>query len=613
MGDQVDKRQNMNDVDGFPTDPTGLPEAIAPDSVRVSPGGSFDLRIYPVKKRIVEGSFRMLSYNGSIPGPTLRVQQGSEILVNVTNETEMDTTVHWHGLRLENEYDGVPHDTQAPIPPGGKYTHRLTFPDPGVFWYHPHMREDYAQEMGLYGNIIVEPEDPSYWPMLDREFVLTLDDILIEDDKIASFDPHHATFTAMGRFGNVLLTGGETEQDLHGRAGEVVRFYLTNTANTRVFKVSLPGARMKLVGSDGGRYEREVWVDDVIIAPSERAIVDVLFEGENTFALEHVTPERTYRLADLTVTGTAESSAASSEFEVLRVNEDMAQERERASSFLDAEPDKTLALVAEMDFDEPVGEGAVIYVCPMHDDVTSDAPGQCPKCGMKLMPQPAPAKSYACPMHPEVVSTEQGHCPKCGMKLMPVAIAYTCPMHPDVISDVPGHCPKCGMKLMPSSAVPESSTSGHDHAGSAHAHDHGEAMADGIEWEDMMVEVNRTTTSANMRWKLIDRHSGRENAEIDWAFSEGDQIKIRLINEMESDHPMHHPFHIHGERFLVLSRDGVPEPNLVWKDTVLIRTGEVVDILMDASNPGLWMAHCHIAEHMESGMMFNFRVRAGAR
>jgi FtsP/CotA-like multicopper oxidase with cupredoxin domain len=147
---------------------------------------------------------------------------------------------------------------------------------------------------------------------------------------------------------------------------------------------------------------------------------------------------------------------------------------------------------------------------------------------------------------------------------------------------------------------------GHEH------HDHSDAMADGIEWEDLMPDVNRTTTTANMRWKLVDRDTDKENADIDWSFRAGDQVKIRIVNEMESDHPMHHPFHIHGERFLVLARNGVQDANLVWKDTVLIRTGEVVDILMDASNPGLWMAHCHIAELMESGMMFSFHVRAGS-
>jgi len=191
--------------------------------------------------------------------------------------TEMDTTVHWHGLRLENRYDGVPHETQAPIPPGGRYPHRLRFPDAGLYWYHPHIREDHAQQMGLYGTVIVEPADPSYWPAADRGVVLTLDDILIEDGRIAPFDPHGPTYAAMGRFGNVLLVGGETEQHLEVEHGEVVRFHLVNTANTantRVFKVAVPGARMKLVGGDSGRYEREEWIDDVVIAPSERAIVD---------------------------------------------------------------------------------------------------------------------------------------------------------------------------------------------------------------------------------------------------------------------------------------------------------------------------------------------------
>jgi len=93
-----------------------------------------------------------------------------------------------------------------------------------------------------------------------------------------------------------------------------------------------------------------------------------------------------------------------------------------------------------------------------------------------------------------------------------------------------------------------------------------------IEWEDTMEEVNRETTAADMRWMLVDRQTGKANAAIDWSFRVGDRVKIRLVNEMGSDHPMHHPFHIHGAgRFLVLSRDGAPEPNLVWKDTVLVK------------------------------------------
>jgi len=145
----------------------------------------------------------------------------------------------------------------------------------------------------------------------------------------------------------------------------------------------------------------------------------------------------------------------------------------------------------------------------------------------------------------------------------------------------------------------------HQHGEPGHAHD----TARGIEWEDDMVEVNRMTTPANMRWKLVDQETGAENAQIDWNFHVGDQVKLRLVNEMGSDHPMPHPFHVHGAgRFLILARDDVVEPNLVWKDTVLVRTGEIVDILLDVTNPGRWMAHCHIAEHHESGMMFSFNV-----
>jgi FtsP/CotA-like multicopper oxidase with cupredoxin domain len=185
-------------------------------------------------------------------------------------------------------------------------------------------------------------------------------------------------------------------------------------------------------------------------------------------------------------------------------------------------------------------------------------------------------------------------------------------MHPEVRADQSERCPECGMKLVPAQLVqqPETTSSHgsneHDHHHSASEHAH---TAGGIEWEDDMVAVNRVTTPANTRWKLVDRTTGAEGAGIDWRFRVGDRVKIRLVNEMDSDHPMHHPFHIHGAgRFLILSRDGTPEPNLVWKDTVLVPAGQVVDLLLDVTNPGRWMAHCHIAEHHESGMMLSFNV-----
>ena len=115
-----------------------------------------------MRKRLGDDAVRMLGYNGSIPGPTLRVPEGSEIQVDVHNDGDLEATVHWHGLRLENRYDGT-HETQRPIRVGGASLVG-SVPRPGLYWYHPHIRQDYGQEMGLYGNVLVVPGDPDYWP-----------------------------------------------------------------------------------------------------------------------------------------------------------------------------------------------------------------------------------------------------------------------------------------------------------------------------------------------------------------------------------------------------------------------------------------------------------------
>jgi FtsP/CotA-like multicopper oxidase with cupredoxin domain len=481
--------------DPFDHDTTGLSEATRTEVVALKNGDAFDMGATMVRKQIGSAKVKMLAYNGSVPGPTLKVQQGTEVAITVTNQTDLPTTVHWHGIRLDNRFDGAPHDTQEPIPVGGSFTYRVRFPDAGIYWYHPHLREDYAQEQGLYGNIIVIPDDPTYWGKANREETVAIDDILLENGRIAPFSQSGPTYSAMGRFGNVMLVNGETAYHLDARQGEIIRFYLTNTANTRMFNIRLPGAQMKLVGSDSGRYERETFVDEVLISPSERAVVDVFFENSGRFALEHHTPESTYILGEVTVgTEQAEPSFADS-FATLRTSDELVAARARLAGDVERPADKTLALVGEM-----------AGMAPQEDE------------------------------------------------------------HQD------------------------------QHAGPI------------VEWEDTMPAMNRRSSPKNMVWKLIDRGTGVANHAIDWRFRVGDRVKLRIVNEANSDDPMQHPFHIHGQRFLVLSRDGEANTNLVWKDTVLVGMGETVEILVEMSNPGSWMAHCHIAEHIESGMMMSFQV-----
>jgi FtsP/CotA-like multicopper oxidase with cupredoxin domain len=130
-----------------------------------------------------------------------------------------------------------------------------------------------------------------------------------------------------------------------------------------------------------------------------------------------------------------------------------------------------------------------------------------------------------------------------------------------------------------------------------------------VEWNDGMPDMNWVSTSREVRWIIRDSATGKEGMDIDWPhFHAGQVVKIRIHNDERSMHPMAHPIHLHGQRFLVLSRDGVKNTDLAWQDTELVPVGTTEDLLLDASNPGVWMAHCHIAEHLDAGMMMRFTI-----
>tara|TARA_Y100000588_G_C13867709_1_gene758951 strand:- start:128 stop:742 length:615 start_codon:yes stop_codon:yes gene_type:complete len=131
-----------------------------------------------------------------------------------------------------------------------------------------------------------------------------------------------------------------------------------------------------------------------------------------------------------------------------------------------------------------------------------------------------------------------------------------------------------------------------------------------VEWSPAMPMMNWAASPENVSWIIRDPSSGKENMDIDdWSFRVGEIVKVRLHNSRRSLHAMQHPIHIHGQRFLILTINGMPNHNLVWKDTMMLPVGATADILLELSNPGLWMLHCHIAEHLEAGMMMAFTVQ----
>ncbi len=475
--------------------------------VELSDGDTLRLEAGHVRRTIGGREFVMFGFNGQYPGPLLRVGQEATILVDFTNNLELPTSIHWHGVRLENRFDGVPGVTQDPVQPGGRFLYRVHFPDAGIYWYHPHHREDIQQELGLYGNMFVLATDPAYFSRANREEFLMLDDLLIGEQGLVPFGLETPTHALMGRFGNVLLVNGEPTYALAVRRGEVVRFFFTNVSNTRTFNLSLDGARMKLVASDLGLFEREEWVDQVVIAPAERYVIEARFEQPGRTALtnrvqgiDHVFglffPERdTLGVIDVDAEPAAEDLGDA--FGVLRRNSRVSGEIASYRSH----------------FERPVD-------------------------------------------HELVLSMDVGELPFVVRLVMRLDSAYFPP----------------------------------------------------VEWSGTMPMMNWASTGKEVRWILRDPATGLENRDIEWRFRVGDVVKVRLVNSRAAFHAMQHPIHIHGQRFLVLSRNGVPNDNLVWKDTMLLPVGSSAEILLELSNPGDWMLHCHIAEHLAAGMATVFRV-----
>ena len=495
-----------------------LPEAVATRRIHLEDGEALELEAGPVRRTIRGREHVLFGYNGQIPGPHLVMEAGSTVRIRALNGLPFSTAVHWHGLRLDNRFDGVPGVTQDPILPGAAFEYQVAAPDPGLFWYHPHLREDATQGLGLYGNLRVlsrpGPDAGAASPAFaHREVAWILDDLLVhEDGSLVPFGLEAPTHALMGRFGNVLLVNGAERPVLEVDRGEVVRFLLTNAAAARPFHLvfGAPGqARVKLVGTDLSPFEREAWVEGLPVAPAERYLAEVRFDTPGMLAVENrvrgvdpfygsIFPDvDTVAFVRVRDTPASPPPPGTRPFDTLHVDARVRAEVEPLRSHLQREPDHELVLAME------VGE-------------------------------------IPFPLRP----------------MMQMDSAFFSP----------------------------------------------------VEWVETMPEMNWPLTPREVRWILRDAATGRENGEIDWRFGQGDLVRLRVRNEREVLHAMQHPVHIHGQRFLVLALNGVPQQNLAWKDTFLLPVGWTAELLVEMSNPGDWMIHCHISEHLEAGMQTVFRV-----
>jgi FtsP/CotA-like multicopper oxidase with cupredoxin domain len=526
---------------------TKAEEATQTKTVDLSNGDTYNLTASKVTKVFKGKEQTMFAYNGSIPAPTIRVKQGSEITINFKNNTDEPQLLHSHGVRMDNQYDGS-QMVQKEIPAGGSFTYKLKFPDAGVYWYHPHIGEVKGQALGLYGAFIVEPSNPTYFPKVNEEQTLFLSDIPTVNGTI-NIDPKGSAL--MGHYGNVMLANGSENYVLNAKQGEVMRLYVLNSANVRPFNFTINGAKMKLVGGDSGAYEKASFVNSVLLAPSERAIVDVYFPNTGTYDLQNKTPNTTYTLGAVVVSNEKADTSYAQVFNQLETNQDTITSIDPFRKYFTQSPDKRLKLSIDM-----MGMGGMMGggMGGMHGGMMSSSQNTNTDTvnlmGMRMNKEQAIE-----------------HC-----KGMPNMAGCDAILHPTGSNQVV-------------------------------------RKDDGIEWEDTMQMMNQMSTVDTAKWKIVDQDTGKENMDIKWELTKDKPVVIEIFNDPNSMHPMQHPIHFHGQRFLVVSRNGVQQTNLVWKDTTLVRVGETVKIVLDPSNVGEWMAHCHISEHLASGMMFGFTVK----
>ncbi|MEL0108368.1 MAG: multicopper oxidase family protein [Rhodospirillaceae bacterium] len=413
------------------------------------------------------------SYNGKVPGPEIRAKQGDRVRIIVENILKEETTVHWHGLRVPNAMDGVPHLTQKPIGTGEKFNYEFDVPDAGTYWYHPHLRGFEQVGRGLYGPLIVEEKAP---PRVDRDIVWVLDDWRLKSDAQISDDfGNFHDISHNGRVGNTVTINGRLPEAFAVKRGERIRLRLINAANARIFGLEFQGHRTQIIAYDGQPVTPHEPTDGrIVLGPAMRIdlIIDTMGKPKEQF----------------TVTDTFYKGL---KYSLLNLVYDKRPLRERPL-------DTPTALAAN------------------------------------TMPEPN-------------LATAKRHDVVFGGGMMGGMM----------MARMGGR--RINMREM---------------------------MHSGKAWA-----INGIAATGHVMDPLLTLDRGQS-----------------YVLAMNNDTAWHHPIHLHGHSFRVISRNGQPTQHREWQDTVFMAPRERVEIAFVADNPGDWMFHCHIFEHQAGGMMGVIRV-----
>ncbi len=217
--------------------------ATAPTVIRARPGKA---QLLPDG----EPKTAIWGFDGRVPGPVVRARQGETVRVRLQNDLPQPTTIHWHGIRIDNAMDGVAGLTQQAVPPGGHFDYVFNVPDAGTFWYHPHNLSWEQVARGLYGLLIVDEADP---PAVDQDIALVFDDWRLDE----TGQIHEASFGAMmdwshaGRLGNTLTINGLDLAEIPVMAGQRLRLRVCNTANARILNLRFEDHAHTVIAIDG--------------------------------------------------------------------------------------------------------------------------------------------------------------------------------------------------------------------------------------------------------------------------------------------------------------------------------------------------------------------------